>query len=71
MMTQHQVQYGTQTIPYEMLFAVRKTLAIHVHPDLRVTVKAPEGSAESVIHQKVHQRAGWILKQQRQFESIT
>jgi predicted metal-dependent hydrolase len=62
------IQYGTQTIEYVLAFALRKTLAIYVHPDLSVTVKAPEGTAPDTIRQKVHRRAAWILKQQRQFQ---
>jgi predicted metal-dependent hydrolase len=62
------IQYGTQTIDYTLAFATRKTLAIHVHPDLTITVKAPTGTAPDTIRQKVHRRAAWILKQQRQFQ---
>jgi len=62
------VQFGTQTIEYELILMPRKTLAISVHPDLSVTVKAPEGTAPGEIEAKVQQRAAWIRKQQRQFE---
>lgn len=65
----YSVQYGTTIISYEVSFAARKTLAIEVHPDLRVTVRAPEGSALETIRQKVKKRVPWILRQQRQFES--
>lgn len=61
------LQYGTQTIEYTLSLAPRKTLAIQVHPDLSVTVKAPEGSDPALILPKVARRAAWILKQQRQF----
>ena len=62
------VQFGTQTIEYEITLMPRKTLAISVHPDLSITVKAPEGTDPHQIEQKVQQRAAWIRKQQRQFE---
>jgi predicted metal-dependent hydrolase len=62
------VQFGTQTIEYELILMPRKTLAISVHPDLSVIVKAPEGTEPRQIEHKVQQRAAWIRKQQRQFE---
>ncbi len=62
------LEYGTQAIRYELRFSERRTLAIHVHPDTRVTVDAPEGSAPAQIEEKVRQRAAWIVKQQRDFE---
>lgn len=62
----HTIEYGTTTIHFELDYAARKTLGIAVHPeDLRVTVTAPEGSALADIEAKVHKRAAWILKQQR------
>jgi predicted metal-dependent hydrolase len=63
-----QLQFGSQTIPYEVVFAARKTLEVSVHPDLRVVVKAPEGTPLEQVRQRVSRRANWILKQQRQFE---
>ncbi|MBI1877857.1 MAG: M48 family metallopeptidase [Chloroflexi bacterium] len=69
MTSTHSIQYGDTTIEYHLSFAPRKTLAIEVHPDLRVTVRAPEGSELETIRQKVKKRVPWILRQQRQFES--
>jgi predicted metal-dependent hydrolase len=63
------IQYGTTTIEYQLTFAPRKTLAIDVHPDLKVTVQAPEGSPLDAIDQKIRQRAPWIIRQQRRFET--
>jgi predicted metal-dependent hydrolase len=51
-----------------LIYAPRKTLGITVHPDLRVTVKAPEGSVLADVEEKVRKRATWILKQQRELE---
>lgn len=68
-MAGHSVQYGTTTIHFELVYAERKTLGITVHPeDLRITIKAPEGSALSEIEAKVLKRASWILQQQRDLE---
>ena len=69
MTSPYSVQYGSTLISYEVSFAARKTLVIKVHPDLRVTVRAPEGSGLETIQQKVKNRVPWILRQQRQFES--
>lgn len=65
--TQAALQYGGATILYELVFSQRATLAIHVHPDLRVIVEAPAGSDLSEIEKHLHKRAAWILRQQRNF----
>lgn len=64
----HQVQYGTTTIDYELVYAKRKTLAIHVYPDCSVVVKAPKGVQLPQVETSILKRAGWILRQQRKFE---
>lgn len=61
------LQYGTTLIEYEVAYQPRKTLAIHVHPDGRVTVDAPEGALQNEIEVAVRKRARWIIKQQRAF----
>ena len=68
MSTHHQVAFGSQTIEYELVFMPRKTLAISVQPDLSVIVKAPDGTEPDEIQKRVHNRAKWILNQQRRFE---
>ena len=65
-MSAHSVQYGTIRIEYELTYASRKTLAITVDPNLRVVVRAPEGSALADVEAKVLKRAAWIIKQQRE-----
>lgn len=61
--------YGRDTIRYEVRFlASRQTLAIEVHPDSRVLVRAPLGCPEAVIAQRVQKRAGWISRQLAEFE---
>lgn len=64
----HILQYGTRSIAYTLTYTDRKTLAIHVHPDTSVTVEAPLGADFVQIEQKMHKRAAWIIKQQRDFE---
>jgi len=67
-MPAHQIKFGSQTIQYELQLMQRKTLSISVHPDLNITVKAPEKTKLEDIEKKVYQRAKWILNQQRRFE---
>jgi predicted metal-dependent hydrolase len=62
------VTWGTIEIPYRYLFSRRKTLAISVHPDLSVTVKAPDGTGIETIREYVRRRGGWISKAWRGFE---
>lgn len=60
------LEYGTQTIEYDLAFAKRRTLGVTVHPDTRVEVVAPEGSDIERIEQRLKTRSQWILKQQRE-----
>ena len=61
------LQYGQTSIPYQLSYTDRQTLAIHVHPDLHVTVEAPLGSEFPEIEKRLHKKAAWILRQQRNF----
>jgi predicted metal-dependent hydrolase len=69
-MEQHSdtIKWGTVDIPYQYCFAKRKTLAISVHPDLTVTVKAPQGTPPNIIRDFVRRRGGWISRAWRNFE---
>ena len=61
--------YGRDTIRYEVRFlATRQTLAIEVHPDSRVLVRAPLDCPESLIAERVQKRARWISRQLAEFE---
>lgn len=61
--------YGTDTIRYEVRFlASRQTLAIEVHPDSRVLVRAPVDCPEALITERVQKRAAWISRQLAEFE---
>ncbi|CAG0966779.1 hypothetical protein ANRL2_01324 [Anaerolineae bacterium] len=64
----HQVKFGASTIEYELVYAPRKTLSIHVHPDSSVIVKAPLGADAPRIEAFVLKKAAWVLKHQRQFQ---
>ena len=67
MSSQHILQYGNTVIAYELTYADREKLAIHVHPDVSVSVEAPLGSNFPHVEEKVRKRASWIVKQQRKF----
>ncbi len=61
--------YGRDTIRYEVRFlASRRTLAIEVHPDSRVLVRAPVDCPEALIAERVQKRAAWISRQLAEFE---
>lgn len=62
----YEIQYGETTITYELDYGPRKTLAISVEPNLRVSVVAPEDSDPAAVAAKVRRRAAWILRQQRE-----
>jgi len=61
--------WGSREIAYGLSFEpARRNLAITVHPDLRVTVVAPEGRSVEEVAERVRRRAGWIATQLREFE---
>lgn len=63
------LRYGDDTIRYEVRFLdSRRTLAIEVHPDSRVLVRAPLGCSEELIAERVQRRAAWISRQLAEFE---
>lgn len=64
------IQYGSSLIKFDVEYSDRKTLGIKVHPDKRVEVSAPVGSATDKIKEKVKSKANWILKQQEFFLSF-
>lgn len=64
------IQYGSAFIGYDVEFARRKTLGIKVIPDGSVWVKAPADVTLEQIREKIHKRAGWILRQKHFFETF-
>ncbi|KPK90624.1 MAG: hypothetical protein AMJ88_15760 [Anaerolineae bacterium SM23_ 63] len=57
------LSYGKQQFVVNVVTADRKRLSITVHPDLRITAKAPTGYEPEVIRQRLEKRASWIAKQ--------
>ena len=68
--TNRTINYGDETIAFEISFSERKTLDISVHPNQQVTVKAPVDALLEEIDRRVKKRARWILKQQQFFSQF-
>lgn len=64
------VIYGKESIDFNVLHVVRKTLAIEVRPDGGVVVKAPMGTDLAEIRKIIGKRARWINTQQRYFKQF-
>ncbi len=58
------VCYGERCITYDVEYVQRRTMAISVHPDMKVVVKAPLETSIEAINKKVLKRVRWISKQQ-------
>ena len=56
--------------PYGVEFSRRKTLQISVHPDGRVTVKAPLVLDRAAVYRAVEEKGEWIRKKLEHFRSI-
>lgn len=68
--THHKVAFGSEKILYSLEFRDRRTLAISVHPDLSVSVVAPNGQSLEKISARVKKRAPWILRQKHYFSKF-
>lgn len=64
------LKYGREHIAFEVVYTNRKTMEIAVHPDSRVIVKAPIGSAADKIAARLAKRAWWIRKQRSYFQQF-
>lgn len=65
-----EIQYGSQSIAFEIDRKERKTLAIEVYPDLSVNVLAPPQVTLEEIKERVLKRASWIVKQRNFFDQF-
>jgi hypothetical protein len=61
------IYFGSKKIEFQLVFSERKTLGITVRPDLKVLVRAPNGTPFQKIKDKLHKRAPWIIRQQNLF----
>jgi predicted metal-dependent hydrolase len=64
------VNYGREKVNFSVLYLDRETLAIEVHPDGTVLVKAPADTNSAEIENRVIKRVRWILKQLRYFQQF-
>ena len=64
------LQYGEQVIPYRIVRRPRKTMEIAVEPDASVVVAAPMEVSMEAVAAKLHQRAAWVVRQQRYFSQF-
>lgn len=67
---EQKIRFGSKEIVFELLYQERKSLGITVHPDRRVTVRAPLDAPFERILELMRKRAPWILKQQSYFLSF-
>lgn len=65
-----ELQFGSETIAYDLDFSERKSLTISVQPDRSVRVKAPNGASFQKIKTKLEKNAPWILRQKDFFLSF-
>ncbi len=64
------IEYGRQEISYHVSYVGRKTMEIAVHPEGRVTVKAPKGTTRDEVRKRVTRRARWIRKHVAYFQQF-
>lgn len=63
-----EISFGSRRFQADIVWNDRKRLAITVHPDLRITAKAPAGYELEVIRRRLEKRASWIARQIDYFE---
>lgn len=68
MRMQMDLSFGARQFVVDVVTGDRKRLSVTVHPDLRITAKAPAGYELEVIRQRLEKRASWIARQLDFFE---
>ena len=66
----HTIQYGTKQIRFSISNRKRKSIAVEVHPDTSVQIKAPLECSIDDIKRIVSKRSKWIITQQKFFEQF-
>lgn len=66
----HHIQYGTKQITFSIANRKRKSIAVEVHPDTSVQIKAPLDCQLEDIKKVVSKRSKWIITQQKFFEQF-
>ncbi len=62
--------YGNTVLHFDLEYSERRSLAIEVHPDTSVRVKAPLESSMADVEKKLLKRASWIIRQQKYFSQF-
>ncbi len=70
MTMQVDLSFGDRKFAVDVTFSARKRLSVTVHPDLRVTAKAPAGYEPEVLRQRLKKRSSWIARQVDYFEQF-
>ncbi|NJN47647.1 MAG: M48 family metallopeptidase [Candidatus Competibacteraceae bacterium] len=61
------LEYGNESIRFEIVFTRRKTLQVSVHADERVAIRAPLGTSTDKIAEWLRKQAAWIIKHRHNF----
>jgi len=62
------LKYDRLHIPFKIEFQPRSQLTIHVHPEMRLEVLAPEHRSRDAVLKRIEAKSAWIAKQWRYFE---
>jgi predicted metal-dependent hydrolase len=69
-MSRQSIQHGRTVIEYDLVRSRRRTVGITVHPDGRVTVRAPLRAPTADVQAFIRKKSGWIVEKQRMFEEM-
>lgn len=61
------LRVGRESLDVGLTFGAGDRLSITVHPDLRITARAPAGQPFDAIVNRIRARAGWIARQRVAF----
>ena len=62
------LSFGARQFVVDVVTEERNRLSVTVHPDLRITAKAPTGYELEIIRRRLERRASWIARQLDFFE---
>jgi hypothetical protein len=65
-----QFTYEDIVFDYHLILENRRTIAIHVHPDQSVRVKAPLRAKPDKIHSFIQSKIRWVLKHRLYFAKV-
>lgn len=67
---QYTIEFGNQMRSYSVVYSRRRSLGLHIYPDLRIVVRAPKQVSLRRIRAFVHERTGWIEKKIAHFQVL-